>query len=135
MSNLNLIQMISYLNTLSIPSFYDHADVGQALPFIAIHTNQPMGFRADNGNYQRRWEFRLDLYTVEKSLNLESEIDALLDILGIPWEESEQYLNDQSCWEIEYTFDILGLPDEPTPDPEPTPTPDPDPVPEDEDNG
>ena len=132
---MNQIQMIRLLNDLSVPSFYDHAPVGTQLPFIAIHTNQPMGFRADNGNYQRRWEFRLDLYTVEKSLNLESEIEALLDSLGIPWEESEQYLNDQSCWEIEYTFDILGLPDEPTPDPEPTPTPDPDPVPEDEDNG
>ena len=51
MSNLNLISMISYLNTLSIPSYYDHADKGTALPFITIHTNQPMGFRADNVNY------------------------------------------------------------------------------------
>ena len=78
MSNLNLIQMIRHLNTLSIPSFYDHADVGQALPFIAIHTSQPQGFRADNVNYQRRWDFRIDLYAVKKDLELEAEIEALL---------------------------------------------------------
>ena len=120
MSNLNLIQMIRHLNTLSIPSFYDHADVGQALPFIAIHTSQPQGFRADNVSYQRRWDFRIDLYAVKKDLELEAEIEALLDSLEIPWESSEQYLDEQSCWEIEYEFTIMGMPD---------------PEPEDDDNG
>lgn len=106
--SLNNIQMISLLDTLTIPSFYDHAPVGTALPFIVIHVNQPMGFRADNGNYLKRWEFRLDLYTVNKSLDAEAEIEGLLDENEIPWEQSEQYLDDQSCWESEYTFDILG---------------------------
>ena len=123
--SLNNIQMISLLNTLSIPSFYDHAKVGQELPFLIIHVNQPMGFRADNGNYLRRWEFRLDLYTVKKDLELEAEIEKLLDDNGIPWEQSEIYLDDQECWESEYTFDILGDPPVPEPDPpEPDPTPD-----------
>lgn len=127
---LNNIQMISLLDTLSIPSFYDHATVGQKLPFLIIHVNQPMGFRADNGNYLKRWEFRLDLYTVKKDLELESEIEALLDSYGIPWDQSEIYLDDQECWESEYTFDILGDPPVPEPDPpepgppEPQPTPD-----------
>ena len=125
MSNLNLISMISYLNTLSIPSFYDHADKGTALPFITIHTNQPMGFRADNVNYQRRWEFRIDLYEVEKDPSAEQEIENLLDSLGLPWSQSEQYIDSQSCWEVEYEFDVLGLPDEPEPEPDPEPTPEP----------
>ena len=108
MTQLNNIQMISYLNTLKITCFYDHAPVGTMLPFIAIHVDQPMGFRADNGNYLKRWGFRLDLYTVNKDLVRESEIEALLDSLGIAWEQSEQYLDDQSCWESEYTFEIMG---------------------------
>lgn len=130
--SLNNIQMISLLNGLSVPSFYDHADVGQALPFIAIHVNQPMGFRADNGNYLKRWDFRLDLYTVKKNLELEAEIEALLDQYEIPWDQSEQYLDDQECWESEYTFSILG--DAPVPEPDP-PTPTPDPTPEPEPDG
>ena len=51
---------------------------------------------------------------------LPGEIEALLDSLEIPWESSEQYLDEQSCWEIEYEFTIMGMPD---------------PEPEDEDNG
>lgn len=132
---LNNIQMISLLNTLSIPSFYDHADKGQALPFIAIHVNQPMGFRADNGNYMKRWEFRLDLYTVKKNLSAEAEIEALLDEYGIPWDQSEQYLEDQSCWESEYTFDILGEVPPPEPDPPEPDPPEPDPTPDGDDDG
>jgi hypothetical protein len=111
--------MIRHLNTLSAPSYYDHAPVGTRLPFIAIHTSQPQGFRADNVNYQRRWEFRIDLYEVEKDMDNEAEIETLLDSLGIPWSQSEQYLDGQSCWEIEYEFDVLGLPDEPAPEPDP----------------
>ena len=109
---MNQIQMIRLLNNLSVPSFYDHAPVGTQLPFIAIHTNQPLGFRADDGNYLKRWDFRIDLYSVNKSLELEADIEALLDANKIPWEQSEQYLDDQSCWEVEYTFDILGEPDQ-----------------------
>lgn len=109
---MNNILMIRYFNNLSVPSFYDHAPVGTRLPFLAIHTSQPTGFRADNGNYLKRWDFRLDLYVVEKDLKLEAEIEALLDSLGIAWDETEQYLDDQSCWEVEYGFSIMGEPPE-----------------------
>lgn len=127
--HLNQIEMIRQLSTLSIPSFYDHAPVGTALPFLTINTNQPLGFRADNGNYMKRWDFRIDLYTTEKSLELESQIEALLDSLELPWIQSEQYIDSQSCWEVEYEFQVLGLPD---PSPAPTPAPDPEPAPEPE---
>ena len=124
---MNNILMISYLNTLSIPSFYDHADVGTSLPFLVIHVNQPMGFRADDGNYLKRWDFRIDLYTEKKSLELEAEIETLLDSLKIPWDQSEQFIESQTCWESEYSFGILGDPPPPAPEPTPDPTPDPEP--------
>ena len=61
------------------------------------------------------YNFRIDLYSVEKSLTLESEINTLLNNNGIAWQKTEQYLDDQSCWETEFTFDVLGdyVPPEP----------------------
>lgn len=123
--NLNNIKMVEQLSTLSVPSFYDHAPNGTSLPFIAIHISQPEGFRADNGNYLKRWDFRIDLYTIEKDLVLEGEVEALLDSLEIPWIQTETYLQDQACYEIEYEFQVMGYP-EPEPEPDPPTPPEPD---------
>lgn len=106
---MNQVEMISLLNSLEdLPSFYDHAPVGTALPFLAIHCDQPDNFVADNGVFCEKWNFRLDLYTVEKNLALEAEIKKLLNDNGIPWVKSEQYLTDQKCWEVEFDFEVLG---------------------------
>ena len=112
---MNQVQMIAVLDTLSIPSFYDHAPVGTRLPFLAIHSEQPDNFVADNQVFCEKYNFRIDLYSVEKSLTLESEIKTLLNNNGIAWQKTEQYLDDQSCWETEFIFDVLGdyVPPEP----------------------
>lgn len=121
---MNQVQMIALLNTLETPSFYDHAPVGTKLPFIAIHSEQPDNFVADNGVYCEKYNFRIDLYSVEKSLELEYSIKELLNSNGIAWQKTEQYLDDQSCYETEFEFEVLGDYVPPTPTPTPTPTPD-----------
>ena len=131
---MNQVQMIALLNTLSVPSFYDHAPIGTKLPFIAIHSDQTDNFKADNGVYVEKYDFRVDLYTVNKSLDLEYSIKKLLNDNGIAWDKSEQYIDDQNVWETEFEFSVLGN-YEPTPGPEPEPTPTPDDDEDGEDNG
>lgn len=108
---MNQIQTIQLLNTLSISSFYGHAPVGTVLPFLTIHSDQPDNFAADNFVYCERWLFRIDLYSVDKNLEIEEEIKELLNNNGIYWVKSEQYLDDQSCWEVEFEFEVMGNPD------------------------
>ena len=128
---MNQIQMIALLNTLSVQSFYGQAPVGTVLPFLTIHTEQPDNFAADNGVYCEKWNFRLDLYSVAKDLTLEADIKKLLNDNGIYWTKTEEYIDSENVWEVEFEFEVLGnedpqpSPEPPTPDP-PTPTPDPD---------
>lgn len=105
---MNQVQMIALLNTLSFPSVYDHALPGQKLPFLAIHTEQLNNFAADDTVFYEKWQFRIDLYTVKKELALEREIKDLLAANDIVWTKSELYIDDQSCWEVEFEFTILG---------------------------
>lgn len=105
---MNQVDVITLLNTLSIPSFYDHAPEGTKLPFLAIHTEQPDNFVADNSVFCEKWNFRIDLYTVNKDLKLEAEIKKLLNDNELPWVKTEQYLDEQNCWEIEFEFEALG---------------------------
>jgi len=105
---MNQVQMIALLNTLSIDSFYDHAPVGTNLPFLTIHSEQPDNFAADNLVYCEKWNFRIDLYSVAKDLVHESEIKSLLNDNGIAWNKTEQFIDSEQCWEVEFEFDILG---------------------------
>lgn len=105
---MNQVQTIALLNSLKVPSFYDHAPVGTKLPFITIHSEQPDNFAADNLVYCEKWNFRIDLYSVDKDLASESEIKQLLNDNGIAWTKYEQYLDDQNCWEVEFEFEVLG---------------------------
>ena len=119
---MNQVQMIALLNTLTdIPSFYDHAPVGTVLPFITIHSEQPDNFAADNGVFCEKWNFRIDLYSSEKRLDLEAEIKKLLNDNGIAWTKTEEFIDSESCWEVEFEFEVLGNEDPITP---PTPEPD-----------
>ena len=122
---MNQIQLIALLDTLTVPSFYGQAPVGTSLPFIAIHSEEPDNFAADNNVYCEKWNFRLDLYTVEKDLAIEADIKKLLNDNGIFWTKTEEYIDSQSCWEVEFAFEVLGNED-PAPEPDP-PTPDPEP--------
>lgn len=114
---MNQVQTIALLNTLSVPSFYDHATEGQTLPFITIHSEQPDNFTADNFVYCEKWNFRIDLYTVYKDLTVEAEIKKLLNDNGIAWVKTEQYIDSENIWEVEFEFEVLGNED-PAPEPE-----------------
>jgi len=122
---MNQVQVITLLNTLSIPSFYDHAPVGTQLPFIAIHSEEPDNFAADNQVYCEKWNFRIDLYSVEKDLDSEAAIKKLLNDNGLAWVKTEQYIDDQNCWEVEFEFEAVGNEDAPVPPTPPEPTPEP----------
>ena len=125
---MNQVQTIALLDTLSIPSFYDHAPNETLLPYIAIHSEEPDNFAADNKVFCEKWNFRIDLYTVEKDLTLEAKIKKLLNDNDIAWVKTEQYIDDQMCWEVEFEFEVMGnedVPEPPTP-PEPEPEPEPD---------
>lgn len=111
---MNQIQMIQLLNTLETPSVYDHALEGQSLPFIAIHITQPDNFSADNGVYVEKSNFRIVLYTVNKDLTIEASIKKLLNDNGISWARTEEYLNDEKCYAIEFEFEVIGNDEEPS---------------------
>ena len=114
---MNQIQMITLLNTLTVNSFYGHAPVGTALPFTTIHSEQPDNFAADDSVYCEKWNFRLDLYSVAKDLTNEAAIKKLLNDNGIAWTKTEQFIDSEQCWEVEFEFEVLGNED-PAPEPD-----------------
>lgn len=128
---MNQVQVVELLNTLQgIAVHYDHSDESAPLPKLEVHVNQGSNFAADNKVYVQGWDFTLDLYTKYKEPATEKLVKDLLNNNGLAWLRSETFLSDENCYEIEFTFSVLGDETDPTPAPDPEPDPEPDPAPD-----
>lgn len=133
---MNQVQMVALLNSIEgLPVYYDHASTDKPLPLLTVHVNQGSNFGADNHVYVQGWDFTVDMYTETKNQELEAKVKKVLNDAGVYWSRSEVYLSDELCYEIEFTFSVLGDETNPIPDPEPDPDPDPEPDPEPGEDG
>lgn len=106
---MNQVQVVQQLNTLEgIRVHYDHSDPAEPLPKIEVHIEQGSNFAADNRVYVQGWDFTIDLYTEGKDTAVEKQVKDLLDSIDVYWTRSENYLNDESCYEIEFNFSVMG---------------------------
>jgi hypothetical protein len=48
------------------------------------------------------------LYSSAKDLTNEAAIKALLNENNIAWTKTEQYIDSENVWEVEFEFEVLG---------------------------
>lgn len=101
-------EIIDILESTGIPVFYDHAPIGTELPFLVAHITQPDNFSADNHVYVENWHVRADLYTASKDVVLEQQVKDALNDNDIFWTMTEQFIDSDECYEVEFEFDELG---------------------------
>lgn len=80
--------------------------VGNAppLPFICYLFSSTNNFNADDVVYQVINRISIELYTENKDLEAENVVEAALKDLC--WEKSEEYLDDEQCYEIIYEIEV-----------------------------
>lgn len=84
--------------------YYGTAPIGTQLPYLVVNGTDSDNFVADCKVYAKKYELTLSFYSVKKSETDEEAIEAILDNLGVIWQKSESFDNDQSFYLIIYTF-------------------------------
>ena len=89
-----------------IPVAYRAFPVNQAppLPFICYLYSYSNNFDADNQVYQKIGHISIELYTQSKSPEVEGAVETVLQ--NMCWEKSEEYLDDEKCYEIIYEIEV-----------------------------
>ena len=77
------------------------------LPFICYMATDTTNLAADCKVYQVVQEIDIELYTEEKDVVSESAVETALDNAMIPWEKSEDYIQDQQCYMITYSITLI----------------------------
>lgn len=104
-------KILEILHKINIPFAYDHFAEGESPepPFICYLFSNNDNFAADGYAYFKINAVRLELYTDEKSPDLEKTIETALDENGIFYSRSETWIDSEKLYEVLYQFEIGGM--------------------------
>lgn len=103
---MTLEEIKDLLETTGIPVAYRAFPVGKAppLPFLCYLFSYTNNFNADDRVYQVINRVTIELYIEVKDPATEVLVEAAL--AGLCWEKSEEYLDDERCYEIIYEIEV-----------------------------
>ncbi len=84
--------------------YYGVAPVGVSLPYIVARGGESDNFAADNSVYQAKPNLSLDCYFAKKDETTEAAIETILDKLGVVWDKTETFDDDETFYLINYSF-------------------------------
>lgn len=84
--------------------YYGSAPIGAKLPYIVGQTTESDNFAADGKVYANKYDFTLECYFSKKNESQEAVIETILDTLGVFWNKTESFDEDESFYLIIYTF-------------------------------
>ena len=104
---MSLEELKKLLETTGIPVAYYAFSEEEApgLPFICYHVTNSNNFSADGNVYKKINHIQIELYTKDKSIELEEKVEKALS--SFYWEKEETYLDNEKCFEVIYELEVL----------------------------
>lgn len=105
---MTLEEIYTLLKTTGLSVVY-RAWTGQdvpPLPWICYLETGSDNFGADNVVYSASQEILVELYTAQKSPELERRVEAVLTGAEIYWDKTETYIDSQRCYQVAYEITI-----------------------------
>ena len=100
-------ELYELLKELKMPVAYHHFIKAKSPPFIVYYRVNSKNFVADDSVYTKTNIYRIELYTKQKDVNKEIEIENLLDRSGIIYEViSESYIESEKIYQAIYEINI-----------------------------
>lgn len=103
---MTLEELKTLLETTQMPVAFDHFKTEQKLPYLVYIVTENNNFSADNKMYHTNAVIQLELYTLFKSEDTESTVEAVL--AGVPffYTKAEGYLQDEQMYMVTYQFTL-----------------------------
>ena len=105
---MNHEQVVAMAEETGLPFAYDHFVEGQSPepPFIVFLYPGANNFAADGITYFKVNRLHLELYTDEKSIELEEMVEAMLTRHGIFYGKSEVWIELENLYEVLYEMEV-----------------------------
>lgn len=96
------------LEEVGLPMAYHHFEPEGAVdpPFLVWLIQGSNNWGADGSIYCKISQLNIELYTDEKSPELEEKLERILDTRGIFYNKTEGYLEEEQMYEILYEMEV-----------------------------
>lgn len=105
---MNHEQVVTMAEETGLPFAYDHFVEGQSPepPFLVFLYPGDNNFAADGITYFKVNRLHLELYTDEKSIELEEKVEAVLTRHGNFYGKSEVWIDSENLYEVLYEMEV-----------------------------
>jgi len=105
---MNHEQVLVMAEETGLPFAYDHFVEGQSPepPFLVFLYPGANNFAADGITYFKVNRLHLELYTDEKSIELEEQVESVLTRHGIFYGKSEVWIESENLYEVLYEMEV-----------------------------
>ncbi|WP_342546127.1 hypothetical protein [Lysinibacillus sp. FSL K6-4013] len=109
---MKLKEFAELLGTLGLPIAYNHFKTTSTNPppdppFIVYLEEDSNNFGADNKSWKQIVNYRIEVYSDDKDLDLEEKIEKLLDDNGIFYDTDETYIDQESLYQRMYFITLI----------------------------
>jgi len=96
------------LDAARFPVTYYQWEIGHVppLPYVCYFFPRSNDDPADNSNYGRITAIAVELYTDNKDVAAEAQMEAALGAMGLVWEKSETYIDSERMYEVLYESEV-----------------------------
>lgn len=102
-------QIANMVQELGIPvTYYQFPnDKAPSLPYLVYYYPNRDDMSADNTNYVKIESLVIELYTEEKDLELEQNLENILKNHNITYNKTDNFIDKESMYEIYYESEVL----------------------------
>ncbi len=97
------------LERIQIPFRYFMFEEKEAVspPFMVWYLSESRNFFADGSVYARIDLMNVELYTDKKDFNLEYKVETELNRIGLHWQKTESFLDEEKMYEVLYEMEVM----------------------------
>ncbi|RDV27120.1 hypothetical protein [Lysinibacillus capsici] len=110
---MNVKELAKLLGQLSVPvSYFQFHNTPESPapnpPFVIFLEEDSNNFGADNKVWKKIIDYRIEMYTDNKNLTLEQEMEALLDSHSIYYDTDETYIDTEKLFQKTYYITLIN---------------------------
>lgn len=99
-------EVYELLRSTGLEVYFYEADTDPTLPYIVYLKDGETAWGADERNFLRKEGYIAELYSARKDFENQGKIEAALDAAGIPYDVTEDYIEEEKMYLAAFTFEI-----------------------------
>ena len=99
-------EVYELLRSTGLEVYFYEADADPTLPYIVYLKDGGTAWGADGRNFLRKDSYIAELYSAKKDFENQRKIEAALDDAGIPYDVTEDYIDEEKMNLAVFTFEI-----------------------------